>query len=166
MIQVMDKKKLLEKIEREEQLSLVEQAHVEELLANDPIHGRIRETLQALPQDAPSLEWRSRLNERLGREKRQPAKRFAWSRLGWALSAAACTIVIATVLVLQRIPGAEEPQPVISASQLMEWHEEATGAAALPEDGARMSTFAIADEGAQTANEVEDLLYGTSLESL
>lgn len=156
---------MLEKLEKDEPLSLLEQAQVEEWLVADPAQDRVRRALQGLRHEEPSLEWRSRLNERLLQERR-PARRLAWRSFGLALSGAACTIAIFAALLFQRFPSPQPTETVISADQLIEWHEEAMGAAALPADGSRMNAFASAEELPRAQDEVDRLLYESSLESL
>lgn len=159
----MNKKELFERIERNERLSLVEQAELDAMFAKDETQQGIARLLASLPSEQPSLAWRSRLNERLRREASKPLRGFSFLRAGFIASATACILLAATVVyqVSRSASG-----PAVSSELLMQWHEEAAASVALPADGSSISTFAIAEESPRRKDEVDDLLYGGSMEAL
>lgn len=159
----MNKKELLDRIERSERLSLVEQSELDAMLATDEVQQDVARLLAGLPSEEPSLAWRSRLNERLQREALKPLRGFSWLRVGFIASATACVLLAATVVFQVSRSGAV---PSISSELLVRWHEEAAASVALPADGSSMTTFAIAEQAPREEDELDDLLYGGSMEAL
>lgn len=159
----MNKKELLARTEREERLSLVEQDVLDAMLLKDESQQRVAHLLANLPSEEPSLAWRSRLNERLQREASKPLRGFSWMRAGFLVTASTCVLLAATV-VFQVLRSSAMPS--VSSELLVRWHEEAAASVALPPDGSSMTTFTIAEQTPSHQDDVEDLLYGGSMEAL
>jgi hypothetical protein len=159
----MNKKDLEERIARGERLSLLEQAVLDATLSEDEAQQRVARLLGNLPREEPSLAWRSRLNERIYREASKPLRGVSWLRAGLIVSAAACALVVATVVI--QVPRSNAV-PSVASELLVQWHEEAAASVALPADGSSMTTFTIAEQAPIRNDEVEDLLYGDSLDAL
>lgn len=159
----MNKREILKRIERDDRLSLIEQSQVDLLLSRDDKQQAIAGLLKGLPIEEPSLEWRSRLNERLRHEAQRPLRGFSWLRAGLFASATACAALGAMVIFYTA--RASSP-PVVSSDMLVRWHEEAAASVALPPDGSSMATFAVAEQTPSEKDDVDDLLYGGSMESL
>lgn len=81
--------KLLRKIEAEEQLSAEESLRLDEALEASDVAGAVR----ALGDEAPSMAWRSQLNEKLGKATRRQRTRVMW-RYGLAVTAGASAMFL------------------------------------------------------------------------
>lgn len=67
----------------ETEIEKLSESEIDELLSR-PFHAQIRSSLQKLPEDTPSMTWRSQLNERLVAEasaKQSRKRRSIWTFL-------------------------------------------------------------------------------------
>ncbi|MER3413277.1 MAG: hypothetical protein C4341_03385, partial [Armatimonadota bacterium] len=101
--------------------------------------------------------------ERLQREASKPLRGFSWPRTGLLASATACVLLATAVIVQVSRSGAV---PSVSSELLVQWHEEAAASVALPADGSSMTTFVVAEQAPRKEDDLDDLLYGGSMESL
>lgn len=159
----MNKDRLSEKLERDERLTLVEQSELDELLCQDARQQEVARLLGNLPSEEPSLAWRSQLNQRLQREGARTFRGFSWLRTGLLAASTACILLAATVII--QVSRAHTV-PSVSSDLLVRWHEEAAASVALPADGSSMATFAVAEQAPREEDELDNLLYGDSMESL
>lgn len=70
----------------------------------------IAKAVAGLPDDAPSLEWRSRLNEKLAKASKRRKAIVFW-RVGFGATAAAA---VCTVFVLMAQPNVGQDSPIVS----------------------------------------------------
>ena len=112
-------KNLLKKIVAENELSAEESLRLDEALeaTGSAAAGR---AVRELPDDAPSMAWRSDLNEKLGKASRRQRTLLIW-RYGLAVTAGATAMFLAVSLG-QPVPGKtttlNEPPPVTEAASL------------------------------------------------
>lgn len=124
-------------------------ARFEELLES-PAHEAVRDGVRALAEDTPSLEWRSRLNERLRAVAPKPARR--WFLRPWAAVAAG---VAGLALLLVSMPPRTAERPVDGPSleaSLISTHRETVRSTDLAGVGVTPHDLAAAHRPAPAAS--------------
>lgn len=136
-------KRLREKLTDEVRLSSTEMAELDRALEAESV----RPLIAALPDEEPSLEWRSRLNERLW-ETRPKRLRQPWVFAGTMIGATACAI--AAMMMVIGNPQVAKPEPVAVQSSvernILVAHSETLAVLELSETSFQEPTRSVPEE--------------------
>lgn len=112
----------INKLILEEPLTLAETLQLEQALESQ---SGMRNVVENLDDDSPSLAWRSKLNERLLAETPQSKAKFNWrSIVGFGSAATACALAAYVIFARPSavLPGSD-PAPLSTESVLVAAHE-------------------------------------------
>lgn len=143
-----------------------EKIYVTDEMLDTPAQRAVRSAVAALPEDTPSLAWRSELNERLRASAVQP-KRARWSPFVWGPAFGLGVAGALSILMLNRAPITTRPTtPSQSAgveAMLVSAHLESVRTADIVGTGITPEEASL---GATVQNEADETPIEVDLESL
>lgn len=103
---------LMRKLESEQPLTAEETLRLDAMLDDDP---GVSNAVACLPEDEPSLEWRSRLNQELKKHAR-PHRPAPQARFRWLLGGGAAAVAASAAIVAVFVHGMAKPSVPSEAS--------------------------------------------------
>ncbi len=154
----MNRQELIEKLEQDSVLEPMEKAMLDAFLEDDR-NGFVVQAIRNVPQEEPSLSWRSELNERLltVAELRSARPRFFTFPKLISATALIGAVAFAFISFVPKKSEIANEQPSLSES-LVEWHQTVASSMILPGDGTAVEDFVTTNEF--KPSETDDLLYG------